>query len=148
MMDYNHINLMDTAFNNDFSDGLLTKWHVVNLHHLSSVIGFCYCIHPYGNFASFCYYAILFHHRITPRKLDTMSVRLAEDMRKTDLHKNKSYLCVFVCMYCIVILILCRNLVENFIISDDNRSTVVERGIRTSLTFRKLRCYPCTCGKQ
>ena len=77
-----------------------------------------------------------------------MSMKLAEDMRKADLHKNENYLCVFVYMYCIVILILCRNLVENFIISDDNRSTVVERGIRTSLTFRKLRCYPCTCGKQ
>ncbi|XP_065885472.1 alkylated DNA repair protein alkB homolog 8-like [Dysidea avara] len=69
-------------------------------------------------------------HGITPRKLDIMSVKLAEDMKQSDHLKNEQVL----------------NLIENFIISDDNRSTVVERSVRTSLTFRKLRCYPCTCG--
>ena len=33
---------MDTTVNNAFSDGLLTEWHVVNLHHMSLVVGFCF----------------------------------------------------------------------------------------------------------
>ena len=34
------------------------------------------------------------------------------------------------------------------VVSDDNTSTVVERGTQTSLTFKNLHCYLCTCGKQ
>ena len=30
---------------------------------------------------------------------------------------------------------------------DSNDSTVVERAVRTSLTLRKIRCLPCTCGE-